>query len=406
MIPLAGPKNIILLSGLRIFPTFTGGHIHSGGIARALARMGHSVRIYGLAGRSEDYRGGGKSLVVEIEPNLVEETNLGLGYGLPQTIARRLGLPRAWQYGLLNRGFLPTRLKQLLQEADIVIADLPFVPPVPGPWQSKPWFLISHNLEHRLLEQGTPREQRYASWMRALEERAPQRYHDIFACAEEDRDFYRQHDASGQKQLPIVRSGVDPFAYVMPAGTREATRAELGVAEDEHLVVFSGSAFGPNAEALKVLKNFADAEAGWLLERRIRLLILGAMEPAPYRRGALIATARVPVTTPYFLAADAGLNPVTTGSGANVKLFEYLATRLPVISTTFGVRGSAMQAERDYISYQPLNPKPAFETLVQARSRADWRSYAEAVWQRHKSDCDIRELVQQAVSVFPELQLP
>ncbi len=63
-------------------------------------------------------------------------------------------------------------------------------------------------------------------------------------------------------------------------------------------------------------------------------------------RGRLHGDRPVPEVASYLAAADAGLNAITWGSGSNVKLFEYLAARLPVISTEFGVRGSGLKPGR------------------------------------------------------------
>lgn len=40
-----------------------------------------------------------------------------------------------------------------------------------------------------------------------------------------------------------------------------------------------------------------------------------------------------------FAAADVVVNPVTTGSGSNIKLAEYLASGLSVVTTAVGLRG-------------------------------------------------------------------
>src|ERR1700722_12490814 len=402
--------NIVLLSGFRIFPTSTGGHIHSGSIARALARMGHRVLIYSLAGRQGDYsirKALGPSFRVDtIEADLSEETHLGLGYGLLQACARRLDFPRVWQHALMKRGIVPHRLRAALARADVVLAGMPWCPPVPGPWQDKPWFMISHNLEFRLLEQGTPRHRRFARWMRGVESAAPRNYRDIFACAEEDRDFFRAHDDRGRLRLPFIRSAVDPNAYEVPAGTRERIRAELDVAESDTLLVFAGSGFGPNLDALAALREFCRNHAEFLAREHVYFLLLGSMTPVPFRDNALLATGRVPEVAPYFAAGDAGLNPVTRGSGANVKLFEYLAARLPVISTPFGVRGTALQPEVDFLSFSAETLKETIGRFLRSRTRAAWRIHAEEVWQRHKKTCDIQELVRDAVAQLPEFQAP
>jgi len=394
-------KNILILSGFRIFPSNTGGHVHTGGIARSLARMGYRVTVYSLAGRKGDYdlrtvirRG---YTVDQIEENLVEETNLGLRYGLSQTIGRRLDRPRVWQYSLLRRGVIPNRLRQALQAADIILSDMPWCPRVPGVWSAKPWFLISHNLEHVLLEQSTESYRRYSAWMQDVERNAPSEYRDIFPCAQVDRDFFRANDPGGKLRLPMIRCGVDPKAYLVPKDTRERIRASLGIATHEKLVVFSGSNFGPNVEALTTLKGFSDRNADQLGQLGIKILVLGSVVATPFRAGPLIATGRVPEVAPYFAAADLGLNPVTRGSGANVKLFEYLATRLPVVSTGFGVRGTDLEPDTDYLRYEGDGLLDVLKFFVSRRDGAQWREFAEAVWTRHQRSCDIQLIVESAV---------
>lgn len=403
-------KKIVMLCGYRIFPASTGGNVHSTTIARALARLGHDVTVYCLAGRREDYtENGGFSKTprrVQIEPRLVEETNLGAVFGLLQAVTRRFGIPRLWQFEMLRRGLVPGRLKAHLQQADIIVSDFPFCPPVPGPWSGKPWFMVSHELEFRLFEQGSSMEQRFAGWMKAVEASAPQRYRDIFVCAQEDRDFFRANDAGGRLKLPYIRCGVDCRAYVAVPGDRERIRQALGLTDEDWLLAFSGSRYGPNVEALEQIKSFCQAEAQFLSHNRIYLLALGSMAPTPSRDGALIATGPVPEVLPYFAAADAGLNPISRGSGSNVKLFEYLAARLPVISTPFGVRGTNLQADADYLPFTTDNLRPALEKFLNARSRDQWRDHADQVLARHYRACDIQELVRDAIAELPEFGTP
>jgi glycosyltransferase involved in cell wall biosynthesis len=173
-------------------------------------------------------------------------------------------------------------------------------------------------------------------------------------------------------------------------------------------LVFAGSGFGPNLDALVTLREFCRDHADFLAREHIYFLLLGSMTPAPSRDGALIATGRVPEVASYFAAGDAGFNPITRGSGANVKLFEYLAARLPVISTAFGVRGTALEPEVDFVLYSPesaAGPQSllgALERFLHGRTRDGWRGHAEQVWRRHKKTLDIQELVRDAVAQLPE----
>ena len=399
-------KRIVMLCGYRIFPPATGGNVHSTTIARALARLGHEVLVYCLAGRREDYSAAGglrRSFSRrQIEPNLEEEINLGAGFGITQAVFRRLGVPRVWQFELLRRGVIPRRLRVALRQADIIVSDFPFSPPIPGPWSTKPWFMISHELEFRLFEQGGALERMLARRMQAIEQSAPARYRDIFVCAQEDHDFFRAQDPTGRLKLPYIRCGVDSRMYVGDPLVRARVRAELKLADDDWLLIFSGSRYGPNVEAFEELQAFCRREAAFLAENRLYFLALGSMAAQARRDGALIVTGPVPEVIPYFAAGDAGLNPITRGSGSNVKLFEYLVACLPVISTPFGVRGTELKTDTDYLAFVPGELKTALQRFLRIRTRAQWQMHAHDVLQRHFRFCDIQELVKNAVAQRPE----
>ena len=105
---------------------------------------------------------------------------------------------------------------------------------------------------------------------------------------------------------------------------------------------------------------------------------------------------------PDFAASDAGLNLVTRGSGSNVKLFEYLAARLPVISTVFGVRGTELTAGADWIR---LAIATTWREVIQrfiSTDRVYWQTQAASVWNWHKHSCDIQNLVNDAISLLPD----
>ena len=51
--------------------------------------------------------------------------------------------------------------------------------------------------------------------------------------------------------------------------------------------------------------------------------------------------------------ADVALNPVTTGSGTNIKMLDYFAAGVPVISTPFGARGLGIRSGEHYLAAEP-----------------------------------------------------
>lgn len=401
-------RKVLVVGGYRIFPAMTGGMLRTTAIARALARMGCNVTVYALAGRREDYRHRGEAvgrhLRTPIEARLVMETHVGPVTGLAQAVSRRLGLPRFWQYALLRLGLVPRRLRELLREADIVLCDSPLAPPVPGPWSGKPHFLISHNLEFALLRQGNAVERRFAPWMERIERAAPARYRDILVCSQQERDFFHACAGGAGRQLPLLRNGVDAQAYTPLAGDRRRLREELGIAEDEWLLIFTASAWTPNVEALETLRAFCREEAAFLAERRLRFVAVGSVCAAPCREGPFLATGGVAAVVPYLAAADVALNPVVRGSGSNVKIFEYVAAGLPVISTAFGVRGTEFAPDRDYLPYEPGRLRAALERLLASGTREQWRERAAQVLARHIRSIDMQELVRDALGARPEFR--
>lgn len=387
-------KRILLLSGWKIFPPEAGGHLRSACFAQALARSGHEVSVFSLAARQEHYAWQQSPLIEDIEAGLKEITERNWLWGVCQAVGRRLGWPRFWQYYALRLGFLPWRLRRALAETDIVICDLPYCPPLPG----KVSFLLSHNLEHRLLARGTPTEKRWAAWMKSKEEKAARAYQAILACAAEDQGFFRAYAGEKGAQVILVPNGIDPRVYTRASEHRDRLRQELGLSLDDRLIVFSGSRFEPNLEALAFLQKFCREEAAFLAANRLHFLILGSMREKPSREGPLIYTGRVPQTPPYFAAADAAINPVLLGSGSNVKLFEYLAARLPVLSTGFGIRGTELKRGEDFLEFERAQLREQLEVYLTARSPAEWKEFAEDVWKRHKQQCDMEDIVLAALA--------
>lgn len=386
-------KKILILSGCKIFPNQSGGHLRSGSVAKSLARLGNEVCIYGIAGRKTDYGKGQSMLYQGIEENLVEEVNLSLPIGIVQSVSRKLGLPRIWQFLLLSLGLIPRSLRTRLEWADIIICDSPYTPRIPGLHENKIWILLSHNLEYKLMSQGSRAEKFFASWMEGKERLVPLQYDGVLACAKQDAEFFKAL-TKNPEQVRLVPNGIDPENYTRWEVEGQKIRSDLGVTDQDHLIVFSGSRFQPNLDALQKLDIFCQKEQKFLNESRIRFLILGSICSEPKTTSTQLITGPVPDTYPYFASADAALNPVQTGSGSNVKIFEYVAARLPVLSTVFGTRGTELIAERDYLAFDDdASLKAALQAYLVTKSKAEWKEHAAEVWGRVQDSCDMTSIL-------------
>jgi len=227
----------------------------------------------------------------------------------------------------------------------------------------------AHNVEldhFRMTRAGMAGPAFWAARLRALEARAVERAGFTVVCGDEDAARMRELYGAREAAVVVIPNGFDETAVHAPAPEeRTRARAALGLGEREYAALFVGSDFPHNRAAL-----------AWLLDRVMpplagegfRLLVAGSITRslAGRREGWLLARPETPDLAPVLQAADAGLNPVTTGGGSNIKLPTYLAAGLAVLSTPFGLRGFA--------SLKPWVVVAGLEGLTEAlRSRpAGW----------------------------------
>jgi glycosyltransferase involved in cell wall biosynthesis len=338
----AGRPRVLFLSGLQIHPPLSGGNLRSYALGGALARQGLDVFVYSLVGRKPDYLARRPSSVQAWPDGTPEYVDRGpLGF-LAQFGSYKLGLPPLWLTAYLRAAaaspaevLLPALLREKLMWCDVTVADFPFVHPIFSAPSGRGSLrvLSTHNIEHRMCDGGS-------RWLRAavrtVELGAAAACDVLVSCCESDGRFLERH-ATVRRSI-VVPNGVDLGRFHGLESGRGPTRRALGLADDVKVFLFTGSKYGPNREAFDYLLDFAERHAGLLVEEGIHILVVGSVT-TPVRRPGLTATGKVDVVEPYFAAADAALNPLSSGAGTNVKMGEFLAMRLPIVTTAFGARG-------------------------------------------------------------------
>ena len=345
-----GPR-VLFLSGLQIHPTLSGGNLRSFALANALHHHGLEVFVYSLVGRKRDYVARRPSAIQAWPEGIEEYVDRGpLGF-LAQYGSYALSLPPFWITAWLRaaaaspgEALLPARLRAKLEEADVVVADFPFVHPIFGAPSARGSLrvLSTHNLEHQLYDE---RERWRNRWVRPavgeLERKAAAASDVLVACCEGDRRFFEAH--AGVRRSVVIPNGVDLRRFRGHEAGRARARRALGIPDDVKVFLFTASKWGPNRDAFDSLVSFARSHAPLLAEARLHILVVGSVTEAPVRLAGFTATGRVEAVEPYFAAADAALNPIGSGGGTNVKMGEFLAARLPIVSTRFGARGFRLE---------------------------------------------------------------
>jgi hypothetical protein len=177
--------------------------------------------------------------------------------------------------------------------------------------------------------------------LRALEARAVERAGLTVVCGDEDAARMQELYGVREGSVAVIPNGFDETVVHAPVQEERArARAALGLGELEYAALFVGSDHPHNRAALALLM---DRVMPPLAGEGFRLLVAGSVTRAlaGRREGWLLARPEMPDLAPVLQAADAGLNPATTGGGSNVKLPTYLAAGLAVLSTPFGLRGFA-----------------------------------------------------------------
>ena len=170
----------------------------------------------------------------------------------------------------------------------------------------------------------------------SLERRAVRASALVVTCTGADAARMRELYGGGAR-VEVVPNGFDEALLDGDRRReRERVRASLGVAADQVVIVFVGGPAQHNRDAVQFLeRELMPRLGGWA-----RLVIAGQCAG---RRddagGAVRRLGYVENLSAMYAAADIAVNPVAYGSGSSVKVAEYLAAGLPVVTTPVGARG-------------------------------------------------------------------
>jgi glycosyltransferase involved in cell wall biosynthesis/2-polyprenyl-3-methyl-5-hydroxy-6-metoxy-1,4-benzoquinol methylase len=163
----------------------------------------------------------------------------------------------------------------------------------------------------------------------------------ILACSFEDCELFNKlYDIPFQK-IKIVPNGVFT-ERIRPYSDAEkkAIRQQLGL-KGNKIAIFIGSNYPPNLEACQfiihdlapVLNEFTFIIAGGVGEGIDKNLLKGINNVKI--TGFLSDKEKIL----YLAASDLAINPMFSGSGTNIKMFDFMAAGLPILSTDKGSRG-------------------------------------------------------------------
>lgn len=159
----------------------------------------------------------------------------------------------------------------------------------------------------------------------------------VLACSEEDRQSFTSVYGVDPEKILVVPNGVDVNS-VRPATAEQKKEYKKKLSISGPAAIFVASLYQPNVQAARYIVDvLADKCPG------VTFLIVGGVGEA--LGDCAKPNVKVCGVVPYdrknmlLAAADLGINPMFFGSGTNIKMFDFMAAGLPVISTPVGARG-------------------------------------------------------------------
>ena len=330
-------KKIVFISGIQIFPPESGGQIRSANFCRALKKLDLQIEIYSFTGRKKDYFNFKKNDEIKIEENISEFTNRNPALGFIQFLFYQFKLPPIW-LTLMTKLYLPKTLRNKLNKCDMILLDFPYLYPIAA-YSKKPIRLNTHNAEYQLHKKNPV----VVKLVKKIELKCFKAVEHIFFCSVLDQQVYINAYPDINKKSSILPNGVDLAQYKSETQSsyevRRLIRQNLNISTEKNILLFTGSQYHPNIEAYEFLRQWSIKNKDHLIELNILILVVGTVCQNLINEPHFKVIGRVDNIIPFFWASDYGINPVTEGSGTNVKMIEFLASGLPIITTVFGTRG-------------------------------------------------------------------
>ncbi len=257
-------------------------------------------------------------------------------------------------------------LTQLLRDGDFAVAHVEGLEMAPylAALHTAPGLSVvydAHNVEHQLQQSAFATDARQpARWPAAayswLQGPRLKRFEADVCRAADAVTCVSNEDAAALRALvpdlhpTLVPNGIDVADYVVFA---ERIGMHPPAPQQPPSVVFTGKMdYRPNVDAVvwfasEIWPRLRAARPG------AQFLVVG-QKPAPavqalHGRAGIVVTGAVDDTRPYLAQAAVYVAPLRMGGGTRFKLLEALALGRPVVSTTLGAEGFAVQTGRELV---------------------------------------------------------
>ncbi|WP_455437067.1 glycosyltransferase family 4 protein [Hungatella hathewayi] len=339
-IKLQKRKKITVTSTFPIYPPLGGGQARIFNLYKNIAEE-YDVEIVSFTNTDQ------KEFIGEISPGL-KETRIPKSQKHQDeewNIEKNVGVPIS-DIGMITLSGLSPRygacLKTAINESDFVIISHPYLYEEAKKFLNGRKFIYeAHNVESVMKKNMLPNSRSSKELVNQVfdtEKECCERSEFIMTCSDEDCHTLEEIYHISRKKMIIVPNGVDTQSTAFTnVRDRLANKQSLGL-NSEKIGLFMGSWHGPNLEACEKILEIASecpdckfllmgSQCGYFEKRKLpsNVGLLGIVDEKTKKR--------------IFSTVDFALNPMMSGSGTNLKMFDYLSAGIPVVTTSFGTRG-------------------------------------------------------------------
>lgn len=277
-------------------------------------------------------------------------------------------------------------LDEAVQGAQVLVASHPYLVSLLQDRRQKDqalWF-EAHNVEWTLKkgllspcegEEAAEAARQLLAWVHEDERQAWLGSSVVLACTDTDLQHLQTLYGPTSARQHVAPNGYSPeeTQWTTPE-FRAHVRHSLGV--QGPVALFMGSWHGPNLEAVEEILQWSpklpDVQF-WILGSAARKFERHASPPGVCLLGEVDEREK----QIFLSAADLALNPMWQGSGSNLKMFDYMAAGLPVISTSFGARGLLALPDEHYIPAERHEFVARITDVLMLQSAADRQALAQ-----------------------------
>lgn len=276
---------------------------------------------------------------VSVNHNLEELRCYSFWHDIPKAI-NELGMSRYYWTYLLNEN-ISNKLFELSEGKDILIGEDPYTASALADLTDVPTVYSSHNVESKRYRQTNDHllSKYLSDKITGVEKRACNQSDLVICTTDRDKEILSNYTSD----IGVIPNGVSESK--LSNDSLLEVRSELEIPRTDVTAVFIGTSYYPNIETCEwLIDNWAKATDTCHL-----LLVGNVSKDVDANQERVHKMGFVDDLSGLLNAVDIGLNPVVLGSGSNVKLLDYFAAELPVLSTPFGAVGFDISNERELL---------------------------------------------------------